>query len=87
MTILDMVNKPPHYRTGNWEVIDILKDQLSQEEYQGYLRGNVLKYLFRYKNKGGHEDLQKAQWYLDKLATSVKHEQSKGLMDHDRIEF
>jgi|TARA_R110000787_G_scaffold133345_1_gene245652 hypothetical protein len=77
MSKIDMVNKPPHYRTGKLEVIDILKDQLSQEEFRGYLRGNVLKYLFRYKNKGGHLDLQKAQWYINKLTTSVRHEQSK----------
>jgi len=64
---IDMVNSPPHYKTGKLEVIDILKDQLTQEEFCGYLRGNILKYLFRYKNKGGVTDLQKAQWYLTKL--------------------
>jgi len=64
---IDMVNNPPHYKTGKLEVIDILEDQLTQEEFCGYLRGNILKYLFRYKNKGGVTDLQKAQWYLTKL--------------------
>ena len=64
---IDMVNNPPHYKTGKSEVIDILEDQLTQEEFCGYLRGNILKYLFRYKNKGGVTDLQKAQWYLTKL--------------------
>ena len=77
MAKIDMVNKPPHYRVGKLEVIDILKDQLSREEFQGYLRGNVLKYLFRYKNKGGYLDLEKAQWYLNKLTTFVKHIQPK----------
>jgi len=64
---IDMVNSPPHYKTGKLEVIDILEDQLTQEEFCGYLRGNILKYLFRYKNKGGVTDLHKAQWYLAKL--------------------
>tara|TARA_R110000824_G_scaffold66862_1_gene173335 strand:+ start:1582 stop:1803 length:222 start_codon:yes stop_codon:yes gene_type:complete len=64
---IDMVNNPPHYKTGKSEVIYILEDQLNQEEFCGYLRGNILKYLLRYKNKGGVTDLQKAQWYLTKL--------------------
>jgi hypothetical protein len=33
----------------------------------GYLEGNVIKYVTRYKNKGGIEDLRKAQHYLAKL--------------------
>jgi hypothetical protein len=33
----------------------------------GYLEGNVIKYVTRYKNKGGIEDLRKAQHYLTKL--------------------
>jgi hypothetical protein len=33
----------------------------------GYLEGNVIKYVTRYKNKGGVEDLKKAQHYLTKL--------------------
>jgi|TARA_R110000803_G_scaffold3412_2_gene11580 hypothetical protein len=68
---IDMVNNPPHYKTGKLEVIDILEDQLTQEEFCGYLRGNILKYLFRYKNKGGVTDLQKAQWYTARLVGHV----------------
>ena len=33
----------------------------------GYLEGNIIKYVCRYKNKGGLEDLQKAMHYLEKL--------------------
>ena len=62
-----MVNNPPHYKTGKLEVIDILEDQLTQEEFCGYLRGNILKYLWRYKYKNGVEDLKKAHWYLNRL--------------------
>jgi hypothetical protein len=40
---------------------------LSIEEYVGFLRGNVFKYQWRYKNKNGVEDLRKAQWYMNKL--------------------
>ena len=37
------------------------------EAYRGYLEGNVIKYLWRHRLKGGREDLRKAQWYLDRL--------------------
>jgi hypothetical protein len=32
-----------------------------------YLEGNIIKYVSRYKNKNGIEDLNKAKWYLEKL--------------------
>jgi hypothetical protein len=40
---------------------------LTHAEFIGYLRGNVFKYLWRYKDKNGIEDLRKANWYLDRL--------------------
>ena len=40
---------------------------MSEYEFLGYLRGNVIKYISRYKDKGGVEDLRKAQHYLTKL--------------------
>ena len=33
----------------------------------GFLDGNVIKYVVRYRSKGGVEDLKKARHYLDKL--------------------
>jgi hypothetical protein len=63
----DMVNQPPHYTSGNLEVIDILKDQLTPEEYEGFLKGNILKYTLRYRLKNGLQDLEKSEWYLKKL--------------------
>lgn len=67
----DMVNRPPHYTTGQVECIDAIKASLTQQQYAGYLRGNVLKYLWRYDHKGGVEDLQKARTYLDWLIEEV----------------
>jgi hypothetical protein len=53
-----------HYMVGGLEVIDILKLKMTAEQYQGFLRGNALKYLFRYDHKGTPvEDLQKATTY------------------------
>ena len=65
----DPVNKPIHY-AGNGEVecIDAIESALGRKEFLGYLRGNVFKYLWRYQSKGGSEDLNKAQWYLERLS-------------------
>lgn len=63
----DPVNHPEHYTAGSVECIDAIKAQMTREEFLGYLRGNVVKYLWRYRHKGGVESLKKAQWYLDKL--------------------
>lgn len=63
----DNVNNPAHYGQGRIEAIEYIEDFLTEEEYQGYLRGNIAKYLHRFKYKNGLEDLKKAQWYLNRL--------------------
>jgi len=63
----DNVNHPSHYTEGGIECIEAIEAQLTPEEYRGYLKGNVAKYLWREKYKGGTESLRKAQWYLDRL--------------------
>lgn len=67
----DPVNKPAHYNQGKYEVIDIIEDNL-KDEFPAYLVGNILKYVMRYKHKNGLQDLQKAQWYLDRLIKTKK---------------
>jgi len=64
----DMVDNPPHYNNGSIECIEAIEAMLNKDEYIGYLRGNALKYRwrFRYKNKP-FEDLRKARWYEDRL--------------------
>ncbi len=71
---MDVVNNPQHYNSGKIEVISIMEDQLSSEEYRGYIKGNVLKYLLRERHKNGLEDLEKAQWYLNRLITKLEKE-------------
>jgi predicted transcriptional regulator len=61
------VNSPAHYNSGNVECIDAIESMLTKDEFIGFLRGNILKYQWRYKQKNGAEDLKKAQWYFDKL--------------------
>ena len=63
----DNVNHPAHYTEGGIECIEAIEAQLTPEEYKGYLKGNVAKYLWREKHKGGNESLRKAQWYLNRL--------------------
>ena len=53
-----------HYRQGDIECIDAIRAALTDEEWRGYCKGNVLKYTWREKHKGGDETLVKAQDYL-----------------------
>ena len=71
---LDNVNRPPHYGQGDIECIDYIKDILTDEELIGYYRGNVAKYLHRWRYKNGLEDLKKARWYLEAL---IQHQSKK----------
>lgn len=61
-----------HYKDLPIQPFDIMKANFKKEEYEGYLRGNVLKYLLRYQTKNGVEDLKKASHYLDELITFLE---------------
>jgi hypothetical protein len=57
-----MVNHPPHYTAGKFEVIDVIEDW-----GLGFNLGNTVKYVARSGHKGSRlEDLKKARWYLDR---------------------
>ena len=69
---LDPVNNPSHYNTGNVECIEAIEESMSSAAFKGYIKGNCMKYLWRYDYKGKQvEDLQKAGWYLNKLTEMV----------------
>lgn len=51
---------PSYYKVNGIETITIV-------ENMPFLQGNVIKYVIRYKNKDGVQDLKKARWYLDRL--------------------
>ena len=71
----DVVNNPDHYNTGSIECIDAIQESMSSVAFKGYLKGNCMKYLWRYDYKGKQvEDLQKAGWYLNKLTEMVTEE-------------
>ena len=70
---LDAVNHPSHYTDGNIECIDYIEDKLTAEEFQGYCKGNALKYISRAGKKNPdkyNEDLKKAIWYLERAVQS-----------------
>ena len=67
----DNVNHPVHYGQGKIECIDYIEDFLTKEEFIGYLRGNLAKYLHRWRYKNGMEDLKKSQWYLERLVKTM----------------
>lgn len=59
----DVANQK-HYTKNEIEPIDYIVNVLTPEELRGYYWGNVIKYISRWKEKGGVEDLKKAQVYL-----------------------
>lgn len=63
----DIVNSPNHYKQGERETIENIRDTISSEGYQGYCVGDVVKYLARYKFKNGLEDVRKAKKYIEFL--------------------
>ena len=67
----DNVNHPKHYCKGGLECIQVIKVQLTPEQNIGYLYGNVLKYMWRWPEKNGIEDLRKAKHYLEWLIEEV----------------
>ena len=69
----DKVNHPNHYKLENGnEVIDVIKMALTSEEYRGYLKGNMLKYLLRCEKKNGGEDIDKQTMYAEFLKKEVE---------------
>ena len=63
----DPIN-PAHYQQGSIECIDAIESALTTEEYQGFLKGQVLKYTWRCGKKDRSlQEMKKTQWYLNRL--------------------
>lgn len=67
MTEPDLINSPPHYTHGPIEVIDLI--ELFDLDFR---EGNALKYLLRWRRKGGVEDLRKAIWYIERTIKAAE---------------
>jgi hypothetical protein len=63
----DNINSPVHYTSGGIECIEAIRAALTPEEFRGFCKGNVIKYVWRERLKGGDESLKKAEWYLKRL--------------------
>lgn len=72
----DPVNSPLHYTAGRIECIDTIEASMTPQGFKGFLKGNCIKYLHRYENKNGKEDLLKCQWYLAQLLAYLDREDS-----------
>lgn len=64
----DLVNHPAHYTFGGVECIEAIEAMLTRDEYIGFLRGQVMKYVWRAGHKGeAKQDIEKALWYGKRL--------------------
>jgi hypothetical protein len=69
----DIINNPQHYKVGGYEAIDVIRAKLTPEEYRGYCKGNVLKYVMRANYKEHHDqDCEKARYYMEELNGSLE---------------
>lgn len=73
----DNVNHPGHYTQGGIECIKAIEASMTPEEFQGYCKGNVIKYCWRFREKNGLEDLKKAQVYLGWMIESKEKQEQK----------
>ena len=70
---IDMVNHPSHYTQGGIECIDCIKSAtIGKVGIEAFCVGNAIKYLFRYEEKNGIEDVKKARWYIDRLIKELE---------------
>ena len=69
----DMVNHPAHYTQSGIECIDALKAAtVSKTGIEAVCTANAIKYLWRYEEKNGIEDVKKARWYIDRLIKELE---------------
>lgn len=63
----DPIN-PDHYKQGEVECIDCIESATSSlTGFEGFCTGNAIKYLYRWKQKGGRQDLEKSRWYINRM--------------------
>ena len=67
----DAVQHPSHYTQGGIECIEAIRSSMTADGFCDYCKGNIIKYIWRWRDKGGIEDLKKAQVYLGWLIEAV----------------
>ena len=63
------MKKQPKYYEGDITPFDLI---ISMGDFEAFCRANIIKYIFRYRRKGGLEDLHKARDYLQNLISIVE---------------
>lgn len=84
----DNVEHPSHYKgTDSLECIDVIQFSFGIDGFVYYCAGNVLKYLWRYNNKNGKEDIKKAKQYLDIMGDLSTHMSSQAYDIYSRSQW
>lgn len=79
----NMVERPPHYASRTYEVIDVMRDTQTLERHIGFLEGQIIKYTMRWDKKDNPlQDLEKAKWYLNRLIQTIKEEQTHAVASY-----
>lgn len=65
---------PNHYQHGGMDTINILATKLTPDEFIGFCKGNIIKYVLRARYKNGAEDIKKAGRYCEFLANFLSEE-------------
>lgn len=70
---VDVINHPSHYTKGRIECIDAIDSAtVGKTGIEAVAVANIVKYLWRYEEKGGLESVRKTQWYLNKLISELE---------------
>lgn len=70
---IDVVNHPSQYTKGNIECIDAIDSAtVGKSGIEAVCVANIIKYLYRYEEKNGLEDVKKAKWYINKLISELE---------------
>lgn len=69
----DVINHPSHYTKGRIECIDAIDSATTGKSgIEAVCVANIIKYLYRYEEKNGIEDVKKAKWYINKLISELE---------------
>lgn len=73
----EKINHPAHYCQGGIECIDAIEAATTNlTGIEAVCTANVIKYIWRWKEKNGAEDLRKAEWYLKRLTKIVENKET-----------
>ena len=73
----DAVQHPSHYTQGGIECIEAIRASMTADGFCDYCKGNIIKYIWRWRDKGGVEDLRKASVYLNWLINAADEKEKK----------